>query len=127
MTIMNVDNDVPPFDLSTADDDGTFLDSLPPAISAAVKAQDIQALDLALRQMPRREAEAMTAWLVKAGILVQRSEADLEREQWAAYYPPNVVSALDSGNIDAVYAALAELPPEEADRLYELLQQQGLL
>jgi hypothetical protein len=38
-----------------------------------------------------------------------------------------VARALASGNTDAVYEALAELLPEEADRLYALLQEQGLL
>jgi hypothetical protein len=38
-----------------------------------------------------------------------------------------VAAALSSGNVDAIYAALAELPTDEADRLFEQLQQQGLL
>ena len=38
-----------------------------------------------------------------------------------------LIWALATGNRDAVYEALAELPPEMADALYVQLQEQGLL
>jgi hypothetical protein len=125
--------------MTTADDDNQFpagphagggkvySGKLPPAVAAALEAQDIQALDLALRQMPRDEAEALAGWMVSVGLLVERTQADLDREQLSAYYPPGVAAALASGNVDEVYAALSELPPDVADRVYEQLQQQGLL
>jgi hypothetical protein len=113
--------------MSAAEEDNPILDALPPAVRAAVEAQDIQALDLALRRMPREEAEALAHWLAVAGILVQRQPGELDAEQRRAYWPPAVANALASGNTDAVYAALAELPPEQADKLYAQLQQQGLL
>ncbi len=125
--------------MTTKDDDDQFptgphllggkiySGKLPPAVAVALMTQDIQALDLALRQMPRDEAEALAGWMVSVGLLVERTQADLDREQLAAYYPPAVAAALASGNVDDVYAALSELPPDEADRLYEQLQQQGLL
>jgi hypothetical protein len=89
-----------------------------------------------LRQMPKDEAEELARWLVTAGILVQRSEGDLDKEQEDAYreieqpaaaWPPSVARALATGNTDKVYEALAELLPEEADRLYAQLKEQGLL
>ena len=115
-----------------------LVEALPPAVRAAVVAQDIQALDLALRQMPRDEAQALARWLVTAGILEERGEDDLDREQEQAYrtienrpsasaWPPAVAKALASGNTDRVYEALAELLPEDADRLYMQLKEQGLL
>lgn len=129
--IMTTTQDNSLFNMNSAEGDDSFFDTLPPAVSAALQEQDIQALDLALRQMPRDEAEALARWLVKAGVLVQRSKADLDSEQRSARsspaYPPAVAAALESGNIDAVYSALSELPPDQADRLFESLQQQGLL
>ena len=65
--------------------------------------------------------------MVSVGLLVERTDADLDREQFSAYYPPTVAAALASGNVDAVYAALSELPIDEGDRLFERLRQQGLL
>ncbi len=113
--------------VETDDDGNPFFDALPPAVRAAIEAQDVQALDLALRAMPRDEAEALARWLVIAGVLVQRSEVELDAEQRAAYYPPAVAAALASGDADAIFAALAELPEDEADRLYEQLHEKGLL
>ena len=113
--------------MADAQSDNPFMASLPPGVRAALHAQDVQALDLALRQLPRDEAEALARWLVAAGVLVQRTDGDLDQEQRAAQWPPTVAVALASGNPDAVYAALADLPPEEADRIFAQLQQQGLL
>jgi hypothetical protein len=101
--------------------------ALPPDVIAARLAQDIQGLDLALRQMPRDEAKALAGWMVSVGLLVERTEADLDQEQFAGYLPPAVAVALASGNVDATCAALSELPLSEASRLCERLQQQGLL
>jgi hypothetical protein len=109
------------------DNDNPLVEALPPAVRAAVQAQDMQALDQALRQMPRDEAEALARWLVIAGILVKGTEPDRVADPRLANYPPAVAQALSSGNPDAVYAALAELPNEQADRLYEQLKQEGLL
>ena len=113
------------------DDRNSFLASLPPGVRAALEAQDVQALDLALHQLPTDEAEALVRWLVMAGVLVKQTEADLEVEQRTAFLPPVVAAALAqaqaSGNTDVVYEALATLPPEEADQLYMQLQEQGLL
>ncbi len=90
------------------DDQSSFLASLPAAVRAALQAQDVQALDLALRQMPSDEVEQRTAFL-----------------------PPVVAAALAqaqaNGNTDVVYEAPATLPPDEADRLYAQLQEQGML
>ena len=122
--------------MSASDNRNPLVEALPPAVRAAVQAQDIQALDLALRQMPTAEAEALARWLVTAGILEERTGADLDDEQRAAYrefgerspaWPPTVAKALASGNRDAVFEALADLPPEVADPLYVQLQEQGLL
>ena len=117
--------------MSAPDDQSSFLDSLPPGVRAALQAQDMQALDLALHQLPSDEAEALVRWLVLAGVLVKRTEADLDVEQRTALLPPVVAAALAraqaTGNTDVVYEALATLPPEEADRLYGQLQEQGLL
>jgi Cdc37 C terminal domain len=122
--------------MSASENRNPLVEALPLAVHAALMAQDIQALDLALREMPKDEAEALARWLVTAGILEQRTEADLDIEQHEAYrtieqqpaaWPASVAAALASGNTDAVYEALAELLPEEADRLYALLQEQGLL
>ena len=121
---------------SESDDRNPLVEALPWAVRAAVLAEDIQALDLALRQMPKDEAEELARWLVTAGILVQRSEGELDKEQEDAYreieqppaaWPPSVATALATGNTDKVYEALAELLPEEADRLYAQLKEQGLL
>ncbi len=127
MTMTQADDESWFSDRPQGEADNVYSGTLPPAVSAALKAQDIQALDLALRQMPRDEAEALAGWMASVGLLVERTEADLDQEQRSAYYPPAVAQALASGNVDAIYAALSELPPDEADRLYERLQQQGLL
>ena len=112
----------------TTDEAGNpILDALPPAVRAAVEAQDMPALDLALGQMPRAEAEGLAHWLVVTGILVEHQPGALAAERPQSDYPPAVAKALASGNTDAVYNALAELPPEQADKLYAQLQQQGLL
>jgi len=122
--------------MESSDKLNPLVEALPPAVRAAVLAQDIQALDLALRQMPRDEGEALARWLVTAGILEERTDNDLDREQARAYgtpeqqpapWPPAVTRALAAGNTDRVYEALAELMPEEADRLYAQLKEQGLL
>lgn len=122
--------------MSELDDDNPFVAAMPMAVKAALLAQDVQALDLALRQMPRDEAEEIMRGLMQAGILVQRNEEALEDEQGQAYralephpsdWPPAVAKALATGNIDRIYEALAELMPEEADRLYLQLKDQGLL
>ena len=122
--------------MTTPEESNPLIDALPFAVRAALLAEDIQALDLALRQMPRDEAEALAAWLVQAGILRQRVDAELDREQEQAYqtveqqpadWPPSVARALATGNTDKVYEALAELLSEEADRLYAQLHEQGLL
>ena len=118
------------------DNRNPLVEALPLAVRAALLAEDIQALDLALRQMPTDEAEALAGWMVSVGILKQRSDDDLDVEQEQAYqalephsaaWPPAVARALASGNRDAVFEALAELPPEVADALYVQLQEQGLL
>jgi hypothetical protein len=118
--------------MASSESSNPLVESLPPAVRAAVLAQDEQALERALLQMPRAEAEALAKWLVVAGILVQSTGAEVNVEQPAVVqYPPAVAAALAAaradGNLDHVYEALAELPNEEADRLYALLQQQGLL
>jgi Cdc37 C terminal domain len=123
--------------MDVPDDDNPLIEQLPLAVRAALLAEDIQALDLALRAMPRDEAEELLRWMLEAGILKERKDDELDREQRAAYgasappqpgaWPPTVERALESGNIDAVYRALAELPPETADRIYAELQAQGLL
>jgi hypothetical protein len=112
------------------DDQSSFLASLPAAVRAALQAQDVQALDLALRQMPSDKAEALARWLLMAGVLVKRTEADLEVEQRTAFLPPVVAAALaqaQASDTDVLYEALATLPPDEADRLYAQLQEQGML
>jgi len=117
--------------MASSDSSNPLVESLPPAVRAAVLAQDEQALQRALLQMPRAEAEALAKWLVVAGILVQSTGAAVDVEQRPVQYPPGVAAALAAaradGNLDHVYEALAELPNDEADRLYALLQQQGLL
>src|SRR5579859_1089910 len=118
--------------MASSESNNPLVESPPPAVRAAVLAQDEQALEQALLQMPRAEAEALAKWLVVAGILVQSTGAQVNVEQPAVVqYPPGVAAALAAaradGNLDHVYEALAELPNEEADRLYALLQQQGLL
>ena len=110
-----------------------FLDALPPAVRAAIQAQDEQALEQALRQMPRPEAEALARWLVVAGVLVEGQpdhaapSPQAPPASPASAWPPTVAQALATGNRDRVYEALADLPPEVADPLYIQLQEQGLL
>jgi hypothetical protein len=111
--------------MAAPNDSNEFMASLPRAVRAALEAQDVQALDLALRALPRDEAEALGRWLVVSGVLVERTEAEVDLEQRFAYLRPAVARAVTSGNTDAVYAALAALPAEHADRLYTQLQQQG--
>jgi hypothetical protein len=117
-------------------DNNPFLDALPPDVRAALLAQDVNALEAALRQMPYHEAEALTRWLVVAGVLEPgegqnappaSSDAPMVETRPFAEYPPGVAAALVSGNVDAIYAALAELMPDHADRVYAQLKQQGLL
>jgi acetyl esterase/lipase len=111
--------------MAAPNDSNDFMASLPPAVRAALEAQDVQALALALCALPRDEAEALARRLVVAGVLVERAEAEVDLGHRFAYLPPAVARAVTSGNTDAVYAALAALPAEHADRLYTQLQQQG--
>jgi hypothetical protein len=118
--------------MSESEDSNPFMDALPPDVRAAVLAQDTEALEAALRQMPYGEAEALARWLLVAGVLEPGDGQDAApalapKPRPFANYPPKVAAALASGNVDAVYAALAELMPEQADRLYEQLKQEGLL
>jgi hypothetical protein len=128
--------------MSPADEINPLVEALPPAVRAAVLAQDNAALVAALRQMPRAEAEALARWLLKAGILEERGKASPDIVEDAPLpsvaapsaapppaspWPATVARALASGNRDAVFEALADLPPEIADALYVQLQEQGLL
>jgi hypothetical protein len=74
--------------MTAPNDSNEFMASLPRAVRAALEAQDVQALDLALRALPRDEAEALGRWLVVAGVLVERTEAEVDLEQRFAYYLP---------------------------------------
>ena len=114
--------------MSEQSESDPFLDNLPPAVRAAIQARDDAALERALLQMPRDEAEALARWLVVAGVLQkatpeQRAAPPPAQSPW----PPTVARALATGNRDRVYEALADLPPEVADQLYIQLQEQGLL
>ena len=110
-----------------------FMDALPPAVRAAILAQDEHALEQALLQMPRPEAEALARWLVVAGVLVEGRPDHAAPAPTpapaapASPWPPTVARALATGNRDRVYEALADLPPEMADQLFVQLQAQGLL
>ena len=107
-----------------------FLDALPPAVRAAILARDNDALERALLQMPRDEAEALARWLVVAGVLQKASPEQRAAPPGPAAqspWPATVARALATGNRDRVYEALADLPPEVADQLYLQLQEQGLL
>ena len=53
MTTTKADDDSRFSDWRQTEDIKEFSGALPPAVSAALKAQDIQALYLAIRQMPR--------------------------------------------------------------------------
>jgi ABC-type phosphate/phosphonate transport system substrate-binding protein len=106
-----------------------FLASLPVPVRLALKAQNAQALETALLRMPPDEAEALMRWLVAAGVVRVTDEPATrpETERPMPDLPPAVAEALASGNTDAVYAALAEMPPDQADKIFENLRQQGLL
>ena len=128
-------------------DSNPFMDALPPAVRAAIEAHDTRALEAALRQMPYAEAEGWAQWLLTAGVLEEGTpdepaqpstpaEPEPARSNQLAQsatdprfagYPPAVAAALATGNVDAIYAALAELLPAHADRLFEKLKQDGLL
>jgi hypothetical protein len=88
--------------MAAPNDPTEFMASLAPAVRAALEAQDVQALDLALRALPRDEAEALGRWLVVSGVLVERTEAEVDLEQRFAYLPPAVAQAVTSGNTGSV-------------------------
>jgi hypothetical protein len=62
-----------------------LLAGLPPAMREALEAQDVQAFDLALRQLEPSEAQRVLAALAGAGVVAARSDDDLDNEQRAAY------------------------------------------
>jgi hypothetical protein len=62
-----------------------LLNAMPRALRDALAERDMQAFDLALRQLPPEQAQQLVRAMITAGIIGVRSQEELDDEQRAAY------------------------------------------
>lgn len=79
------------------------------------------------RTTPDGDAAIAEIWR-RVGEEKQRMASERQkREDVLASMPPEVQSAIEAGDVEALHAALEELPPEEAEAAVEQLREAGIL
>jgi tetratricopeptide (TPR) repeat protein len=106
------------------------LGSMPPAVRAAIEQEDVEALQAALQQLPEQEAESVMQQLRDAGIISGSSGPDAEvqrRREVLASMSPAIQSAIEQGDVEALQAALQQLPEQEAESVMQQLRDAGII
>ncbi|MBI3921098.1 MAG: hypothetical protein HY318_06750 [Armatimonadetes bacterium] len=101
------------------------LSALPPAVRAALELDGEElsnALGAALDDLPPEEARAVIRQLTAAGIIGVRTETMADITQLFDSLLPAVRAALEAHDEEAFKAAIAQLPPEEQQRIMAALE-----
>jgi tetratricopeptide (TPR) repeat protein len=106
------------------------LASMSPAIQSAIEQGDVEALQVALQQLPEQEAESVMQQLRDAGIISGSSGPDAEeqrRREVLGSMSPAIQSAIEQGDVEALQAALQQLPEQEAESVMQQLRDAGII
>ncbi len=101
------------------------LDSVPPAVREAIESGDVEGLKTALGALPEDERQDILHRLRDAGLI--GGGEDPKKEAVVTSMPLAVREAIESGDVEALKAALEALPEDEQEDIFRRLQEAGII